>query len=65
MLKSERNYNIMSSIPQISSRGTTYAKPLDKLHNDPRIGNVYNTDTNPSGVINLGSAVNVSLVLGL
>lgn len=55
----------MSSILQISSRGTTYAKPLDKLHNDPRIGYVYNTDTNPSGVINLGSAVNVSLVLAL
>ena len=49
----------MSSIPGISSRGTNYAKPLNRLGSDPRISNVYNAETNPSGIINLGSALNV------
>jgi hypothetical protein len=49
----------MSSTAQLSSRGEKYAVPLIRLGNHPKIQNVYNAETNPSGVINLGSALNV------
>lgn len=52
----------MSLTAQLSSRGAKYAAPLIRLGSHPALQNVYNADTNPSGVINLGSALNVLII---